>query len=77
MYYTALIGYIWYECEEDEKNMETLLLLVDNSKIGEDVEDKNVVDLLMDDLEKKTLTILLFANIKSIEMEQKKHYRVY
>ncbi len=53
MYYTALVGYIWYECEEDEKNMETLLLLVDNSKIGEDVEDKNVVDLLMDDLEEK------------------------
>lgn len=53
MYYTALIGYIWYECEEDEKNMETLLLLIDNSKIGEDVEDKNVVDLLMDDLEEK------------------------
>lgn len=53
MYYTALIGYIWYECEEDEKNMETLLLLIDSSKIGEDVEDKNVVDLLMDDLEEK------------------------
>src|SRR5699024_2071429 len=41
MYYTALVGYIWYECEEEEKNMETLLLLIDNSKIGEDVEDKN------------------------------------
>lgn len=53
MYYTALVGYIWYECEDEEKNMETLLLLVDNSKIGEDVEDKNVVDLLMEDLEQK------------------------
>ena len=56
MYYTSLVGYIWYECEEDEKNMETLLLLIDNSKIGEDVEDKNVVDLLMDDLEEKDPT---------------------
>lgn len=56
MYYTALIGYIWYECDEEEKNMETLLLLIDNSKIGEDVEDKNVVDLLIDDLEEKDPT---------------------
>ena len=53
MLYNALVGYIFYECEEEEKNMESLILLVDNCKIGESDEEKNPVDLLMEDLEKE------------------------
>ena len=53
MLYNALVGYIFYECAEEEKNMQSLISLVDNARIPENVEDKNVVDLLMDDLEKE------------------------
>ncbi len=53
MLYNALVGYIFYECEEEEKNMESLILLVNNCKIGDTVEEKNPVDLLMEDLEKE------------------------
>jgi type IV secretion system protein VirD4 len=52
--YTALIAYIWYEGEEDEKNMNTLLDLLNESETREDDENyKNPVDLLFEELEKK------------------------
>ena len=53
MLYNALVGYIFYECEEEEKNMESLNLLLNNCKTGDTVEEKNPVDLLMEDLEKE------------------------
>ncbi|MGO4943671.1 VirD4-like conjugal transfer protein, CD1115 family [Streptococcus alactolyticus] len=50
--YTALIAYIWYEGEEDEKNFNTLLDLINESETREDDEDfKNAVDLLFEELE--------------------------
>ena len=53
LYYMALIGYIYYEAEEDEKNFSTLLDLIDASETREDDENfKNAVDLLFEDLEK-------------------------
>jgi type IV secretion system protein VirD4 len=52
--YTALIAYIWYEGEEEEKNMNTLLDLLNESETREDDESyKNPVDLLFEELEKK------------------------
>ena len=52
--YTALIALIWYEGEEDEKNMNTLIDLLNESETREDDENyKNPVDMLFDDLEKK------------------------
>lgn len=52
LYYTALIAYIWYEAEEDEKNFNTLLDLIDASETREDDENfKNAVDLLFEELE--------------------------
>jgi len=52
LYYTALIAYIWYEAEEDEKNFNTLLDLIDSSETREDDENfKNAVDLLFEELE--------------------------
>jgi type IV secretion system protein VirD4 len=54
LYYTALIGYIFYEGAEDEKNFTTLLDMIDASEAREDDEDfKNPVDLMFEELEEK------------------------
>lgn len=54
LYYCALIGYIWYEGREDEKNFITLLDMIDASEAREDDESfKNPVDLLFEELEEK------------------------
>lgn len=54
LYYSALIGYIWYEAPEDEKNFITLLDMINASEAREDDEDfKNPVDLLFDRLEER------------------------
>ena len=54
LYYTALIGYIWYEAPEEEKNFTTLLEMINASEAREDDEDfKNPVDLMFDRLEEK------------------------
>lgn len=54
LYYCALIGYIWYEGREEEKNFNTLLALINASEAREDDENfKNPVDLMFDELEQK------------------------
>ena len=52
LYYTALIGYIFYEGRDDEKNFITLLDMINASEAREDDEEfKNPVDLMFDKLE--------------------------
>ena len=52
--YSALIGYIWYEGREEEKNFNTLLAMINASEAREDDENfKNPVDLMFDELEQK------------------------
>ena len=54
LYYTALIGYIWYEAPENEKNFTTLLEMINASEAREDDEDfQNPVDLMFERLEEK------------------------
>lgn len=54
LYYQALIAYIWYEAPEEEKNMTTLLEMLNASEVREDDETyKNAVDLMFDALEKR------------------------
>ncbi|HGT1699540.1 TPA: VirD4-like conjugal transfer protein, CD1115 family [Clostridioides difficile] len=54
LYYTALIGYIWYEAPEEEKNFTTLLEMINASEAREDDEDfQNPVDLMFERLEEK------------------------
>ena len=54
LYYTALIGYIWYEAPEEEKNFTTLLDMINASEAREDDEDfQNPVDLMFERLEAK------------------------
>ena len=52
--YTALIGYIYYEAPEEEKNFNTLLEMLNSMEVREDDENfKNAVDILFDRLAKK------------------------
>ena len=52
--YCALIGYIWYEAESEEKNFLTLLELINASEAREDDEEfQSPVDLLFAKLEKE------------------------
>lgn len=52
--YCALIGYIWYEAPEEEKNFITLLDLINASEAKEDDEEyQSPVDLLFSQLEEK------------------------
>ncbi|HFH8897875.1 TPA: VirD4-like conjugal transfer protein, CD1115 family [Streptococcus agalactiae] len=54
LYYTALIGYIYYEAPEEEKNFKTLLDMIDASGVREDDETyMNPIDRLFEALEKK------------------------
>ena len=54
LYYTALIGYIWYEAPEEEKNFTILLDMINASEAREDDEDfQNPVDLMFERLAEK------------------------
>ena len=54
LFYTALIGYIWYEAPEDEMNFTTLLEMINASEAREDDEDfKSPVDLMFGRLEER------------------------
>lgn len=54
LYYTALIGYIFYEAPQEEKNFKTLLDMIDASEVREDDETyMNPIDRLFEALEKR------------------------
>ena len=68
LYYTALIGYIFYEGREDEKNFITFLDMINASDAREDDEDyMNPVDLMFDRLAEKDpehFAVLQYAKFK-------------
>jgi len=50
--YQAYIGYIWYECIEEEKNFTTLVDMLNASETREDDENfKNAIDIMFEELE--------------------------
>ena len=52
--YTALIAFIWYEGDEDEKNLNTLLDLLNESETREEDETyQNPVDMMFQELEER------------------------
>ncbi|MCU6694630.1 Conjugal transfer protein traG [uncultured Blautia sp.] len=52
--YTALIAFIWYEGDEEEKNLNTLLDLLNESETREEDETyQNPVDMMFQELEEK------------------------
>ena len=69
LYYSALIGYIWYEATEDEKNFITLLDLINASEAREDDEEyQSPVDLLFADLEEKDSDHFAVKQYKKFKM---------
>ena len=69
LYYSALIGYIWYEATEDEKNFITLLDLINASEAREDDEEyQSPVDLLFADLEEKAPDHFAVKQYKKFKM---------
>ena len=54
LFYCALIGYIWYEAPEEEKNFTTLLEMINASEAREDdPEFQSPVDIMFERLEQK------------------------
>ncbi|MGI5899702.1 MAG: VirD4-like conjugal transfer protein, CD1115 family [Christensenellales bacterium] len=54
LFYSALIGYIWYEAPEEEKNFITMLDLINASEAKEDDDEfQSPVDILFEQLEEK------------------------
>lgn len=54
MLYTALIAFIWYEGDEEEKNLNTLLDLLNESETREEDETyQNPVDMMFRELEER------------------------
>ena len=54
MLYTALIAFIWYEGDEEEKNLNTLLDLLNESETREEDETyQNPVDMMFQELEER------------------------
>ncbi len=54
LYYSALIGYIWYEAPKEEQNLNTLIEMINASEAREDDENfENPIDVLFKELEQK------------------------
>lgn len=69
LYYTALIGYIWYEAPREEKNFATLLDMIDASEVREDDETyMNPIDRLFEALEKKEPTHFAVKQYKKYKL---------
>lgn len=69
LYYTALIGYIWYEAPREEKNFSTLLDMIDASEVREDDETyMNPIDRLFEALEKKEPTHFAVKQYKKYKL---------
>ncbi len=69
LYYTALIGYIYYESPPEEQNFNTLIAMIEASEVREDDENfKNAIDYLFDDLKKE--------NPEHFALKQYKKYKL-
>ena len=69
LYYTALIGYIYYEAPEEEKNFKTLLDMIDASEVREDDETyMNPIDRLFEVLEKREPTHFAVKQYKKYKL---------
>ncbi|MGJ0987107.1 VirD4-like conjugal transfer protein, CD1115 family [Thomasclavelia ramosa] len=69
LYYTALIGYIFYEAPQEEKNFATLLDMIDASEVREDDETyMNPIDRLFEALENKEPTHFAVKQYKKYKL---------
>ena len=69
LYYTALIGYIFYEDPREEKNFATLLDMLDASEVREDDEIyMNPIDRLFEAVEKRAPTHFAVKQYKKYKL---------
>ena len=69
LYYTALIGYIFYEAPFEEKNFATLLDMIDASEVREDDETyMNPIDRLFEAFEKREPTHFAVKQYKKYKL---------
>ena len=53
--YQALIGYIWFESDEDDQNMNTLVDMINKMEVREDDDTfKNEIDFLFEELKERS-----------------------
>ena len=78
LYYTALIGYIFYEAPREEKNFATLLDMIDASEVREDDETyMNPIDRLFEALEKKEPTHFAVKQYKKYKLAAGKQQSLF
>ena len=71
--YCALIGFIHYEAADEEKNMNTLVELINSMEVREDDETyKNAVDYLFEELEQESPNHFAVRNIRNTNWRQAK-----
>lgn len=76
--YCALIGYIWYEAEPEERNFITLLDLLNACEAREDDETyKSPVDILFDDLAKSSRITSPSSNMSNSKWRRAKLSRAF
>lgn len=67
--FTALIGYVIYEAEENERNFDTFLTLFDGLEVREDDENYvSPIDILFEDLENEKPTHFAVRQYKKFKM---------
>lgn len=70
LYYTALIGYIYYEAPEEEQNFSMLIDMIDASETREEDENfKNAVDILFEELGKEKPNHFAVRQYKKYKLE--------
>lgn len=70
----ALIAYIAFECNEDEKNLNTLRLFLSSMELRKDTEYIDAVDLLFKDLEEENpqhFAVKCFEQYKELSFDEK------
>lgn len=71
--YTALIAFIWYEGDEEEKNLNTLLDLLNESETREEDETyQNPVDMMFQELEERDPQHFAVRQYKKYKMAARK-----
>ena len=67
--YTALIGYLWQEALEEDRNFATLIDMIGSMQTREDNEDfRNPIDLMFEDLEREKPDCFAVRQYKKIKL---------
>ena len=74
--YMAYIGYIYYECIEEEQNFGTLVDMINASETREDDEDfKNAIDLIFEELEEENPNHFAVRQYRKLKLSAGKTFK--